>query len=233
MAEKNVIDRVKELIDSNANASLKEAAQKWLDDVDAKYGDKIDMLKEKGGETLDKLGEMADKYTEKSIEANEKFAEVSEKLAAGAEKLADKAAPVVEDLKEKAAPKFEELKDKAAPKVEELKGKAAPKVEELKGKAAPKVEELKGKAAPVVDKVVESEFIKQLKAGIASLDEVIETFSKPEMKDKVGEEAAEQIRKHAEAMKAEGKTFCDCPACTKAREILRDLGEDIDVPEAE
>ena len=222
MAEKNVIDRVKELIDSNANASLKEAAQKWLDDVDAKYGDKIDMLKEKGGETLDKLGEMADKYTEKSIEANEKFAEVSEKLAAGAEKLADKAAPVVEDLKEKAAPKFEELKDKAAPKVEELKGKAAPKVEELKGKAA-----------PVVDKVVESEFIKQLKAGIASLDEVIETFSKPEMKDKVGEEAAEQIRKHAEAMKAEGKTFCDCPACTKAREILRDLGEDIDVPEAE
>ena len=77
------------------------------------------------------------------------------------------------------------------------------------------------------------EFIKQLKAGIASLDEVIDTFSKPEMREAMGEEAAEQIRKHAEAMKAEGKKFCDCPACTKAREILKDLGVDIEAPEVD
>ena len=121
--------------------------------------------------------------------------------------------------------------EKAAPVVEDLKGKAAPVVEDLKGKAAPVVEDLKGKAAPVVDKVTENEFIKQLKAGISSLDEVIDTFSKPEMKEAMGEEAAAQIKAHAEAMKAEGKKFCDCPACTKAREILKDLGVELEEPE--
>ena len=197
MAEKNIFDKVKELIDSNANASLKEAAQKWLDEADAKYGDKIDVLKEKGGEAWDKLNEYAEKYSDKSIEANEKLKELSDKVSAKADEFAEKAAPVVGDIKEK---------------------------------AAPAVEGLKGKAAPVVGKVADSEFVKQLKDSVASLDEVIDTFSKPEMKDKMGD-AAEQIRKHAEEMKAQGKTFCDCPACTKAREILRDLGEAIDEPE--
>lgn len=203
MADKKLIDKVKELVNSNANASLKEAAQKWLDEVDAKYGDKIEVIKEKGGEAWDKLNEAAVKYSEKSIETNEKLAKMGEKFTDAAEKFADKAAPVVDELKEKAAP----VVDKVADKVSE-------------------------KAAPVVDKVVESEFIKQLKEGIASLDEVIDVFSKPEMKENVGEEAAEQIRKHAEAMKAEGKTFCDCPACTKAREILKELGVDLETPEA-
>ena len=198
MADGKLIDKVKALLDSNANASLKDAAKKWLDEADEKYGDKFDELKEKGSDAWDKLGELADKYSEKSIEANEKLSKVSEKVAESAGKFAEKAAPVVDDLKEK---------------------------------AAPKIEELKGKAAPVVDKVTEMEFIKQLKAGIATLDEVIDTFSKPEMADKMGAEAAEQIRAHAEAMKAEGKKFCDCPACTQAREILKELGESIEEPE--
>ena len=198
MADKKLIDKVKELLDSNANASLKDAAKKWLDEADAKYGDKFDNLKEKGGEAWDKLGEFADKYSEKAIDANEKLGKVSDKVAEKAGKFAEKAAPVVEDLKVK---------------------------------AAPVVEDLKGKAAPVVDKVTENEFIKQLKAGISSLDEVIDTFSKPEMKEAMGEEAAAQIKAHAEAMKAEGKTFCDCPACTKAREILKDLGVELEEPE--
>ena len=198
MADGKLIDKVKALLDSNANASLKDAAKKWLDEADEKYGDKFDELKEKGSDAWDKLGELADKYSEKSIETNEKLSKVSEKVAESAGKFAEKAAPVVDDLKEK---------------------------------AAPKIEELKGKAAPVVDKVTEMEFIKQLKAGIASLDEVIDTFSKPEMADKMGAEAAEQIRAHAEAMKAEGKKFCDCPACTQAREILKELGESIEEPE--
>lgn len=198
MADGKLIDKVKALLDSNANASLKDAAKKWLDEADEKYGDKFDELKEKGSDAWDKLGDLAEKYSEKSIEANEKLSKVSEKVAESAGKFAEKAAPVVDDLKEK---------------------------------AAPKIEELKGKAAPVVDKVTEMEFIKQLKAGIASLDEVIDTFSKPEMADKMGAEAAEQIRAHAEAMKAEGKKFCDCPACTQAREILKELGESIEEPE--
>ena len=215
MADKKLIDKVKELLDSNANASLKEAAKKWLDQADAKYGDKFDELKEKGDKAWDKIGEFADKYSEKAIEANEKLGKVSDKIAEGADKFAEKAAPVVDGIKEKAAPKIDELKDKA------------------KEKAAPKLDELKGKAAPVVDKVVENEFIKALKDGISSLDEVIDVFSKPDMKERMGEEAAEQIKAHAEAMKAEGKQFCDCPACTQAREILRDLGVDIEAPEVE
>ena len=213
MADKKLIDKVKELLDSNANASLKDAAKKWLDEADAKYGDKFDEIKEKGGAAWDKLGEFADKYSEKAIEANEKLGRVSDKVAESAEKFSEKAAPVVENIKEKAAPKIEELKGKAAPKFDELK------------------DEIKDKAAPVVSKVTELEFIKQLKAGISSVDEVIDTFSDPEMRKNMGEEAAEQIKAHAEAMKAEGKTFCDCPACTKAREILKDLGVDLEEPE--
>lgn len=211
MADKKTVDKVKDLLGGHVYGPLKEAAEKWLAEADEKYGDKFDDLKEKGGEAWDKLSDAAVKFSDKSIEANEKLTKAGEKFTEGAEKLSEKAAPVVDSLKEKAAPKIDELKEKAAPKVDELKSKAA----------------------PVVDKVTELEFIKQLKAGISSLDEVIDTFSKPEMKETVGEEAAEQIRAHAEAMKAEGKKFCDCPACTKAREILRDLGEDIEVPEAE
>jgi glutaredoxin len=202
MADKKTVDKVKELLGGHVYAPLKEAAEKWLAEADEKYGDKFDELKEKGGDALDKLGEIAEKYSEKSIEVGEKLAKVSDKVSAGADKFAEKAAPVVNELKEKAAPKVEELKDKALEK-----------------------------AAPVVDKVTENEFIKQLKAGISSLDEVIDTFSKPEMKEAMGEEAAAQIKAHAEAMKAEGKTFCDCPACTKAREILKDLGVELEEPE--
>ena len=209
MADKKTVDKVKELLDGHVYAPLKDAAEKWLAEADEKYGDKFDELKEKGGEAWDKLNESAEKFSEKSIEANEKLIKAGEKFTDAVEKFSDK----------------------AAPKIDELKEKAAPKIDELKEKAAPKLDELKGKAAPVVDKVTESEFIKQLKAGISSLDEVIDTFSKPEMKENVGKEAAEQIRKHAEAMKAEGKKFCDYPACTKAREILKDLGEDIEAPE--
>ena len=209
MADNKTVDKVKALLDGHVYGPLKEAAEKWLAEADEKYGDKFDELKGKGSEALDKLGEYAEKYSEKSIEVGEKLSKVSEKLGESAEKFAEKAAPVVEDLKVK----------------------AAPVVEDLKGKAAPVVEDLKGKAAPVVDKVTENEFIKQLKAGISSLDEVIDTFSKPEMKEAMGEEAAAQIKAHAEAMKAEGKTFCDCPACTKAREILKDLGVELEEPE--
>ena len=211
MADKKTVDKVKELLNGHVYAPLKDAAEKWLAEVDEKYGDKIDDIKEKGSEAIDKLGDAAEKLSDKSIETSEKLTQAGAKVAE----------------------KAEEFKEKAAPKVEEFKEKAGPKIEELKEKAAPKIEELKGKAAPVVDKVTELEFIKQLKAGISSLDEVIDTFSKPEMKEAMGEEAAEQIRKHAEAMKAEGKTYCDCPACTKAREILKDLGVDLDEPEVD
>ena len=171
------------------------------------------------------LAEADEKYGDKFDEFKEKGAETLDKLGEVAEKYSDKSIEVTE--------KLAKVSDKLGESAEKFSEKAAPVVDSLKEKAAPKIEELKGKAAPVVDKVTELEFIKQLKAGISSLDEVIDTFSKPEMKEAMGEEAAAQIKAHAEAMKAEGKTFCDCPACTKAREILKDLGVELEEPSVE
>ena len=65
------------------------------------------------------------------------------------------------------------------------------------------------------------------KRAFSTFAENIEFFGSKAGEEAVGKEAAEQIRKHAEEMKAQGKTYCDCPACTKAREILKELGEDI------
>ena len=169
------------------------------------------------------LAEADEKYGDKFDELKGKGSEALDKLGEYAEKYSEKSIEVGE--------KLSKVSEKLGESAEKFAEKAAPVVEDLKGKAAPVVEDLKGKAAPVVDKVTENEFIKQLKAGISSLDEVIDTFSKPEMKEAMGEEAAAQIKAHAEAMKAEGKTFCDCPACTKAREILKDLGVELEEPE--
>ena len=168
------------------------------------------------------LAEADEKYGDKFDELKGKGSEALDKLGEYAEKYSEKSIEVGE--------KLAKVSEKLGESAEKFAEKAAPVVEDLKVKAAPVVEDLKGKAAPVVDKVTENEFIKQLKAGISSLDEVIDTFSKPEMKEAMGEEAAAQIKAHAEAMKAEGKTFCDCPACTKAREILKDLGVELEEP---
>lgn len=188
MADKKTIEKVKELLETNAYAPLKEAAEKWLAVADEKYGDKFDELKEKAAPAVDEIKES------------------------------------VEELKES----VEEIKAKATPAYEEFKEKAAPKVEEFKEKAAPKVAELKEKAQPTIDKISENEFVAKLKESISTLSENIEFFGSKEGEDLVGKEAAEQIRKHAEEMKAQGKTYCDCPACTKAREILKELGEEIE-----
>ena len=202
MADKNTIDKVKELVETNAYAPLKEAAEKWLKAADEKYGDKFDELKDKAS---DFAGDVKDK----------------------AEELASKAAPVIDDIKEKADPYIDKLQEKAEPIIDDLKEKADPYIDKIQDKASPYVDEIKSKAAPIVDKVADSEFVAKLKESVATLAENIDFFGSDEAKEKFGEEAAAQIKAHAEKMKAEGKTYCDCPACTKAREILKDLGEDI------
>ena len=211
MADKKTIDKVKELLESNAYAPLKETAEKWLAAADDKYGDKIDELKEKAAPAMEKISDAAEKYSDFAIDANEKLKDVSDKVAVKADEFAEKAAPVIGDLKEKAAPAVEQIKEKAAPAVEQLKEKAA----------------------PTIEKISDNEFIAKLKESISTLTDNIEFFSSDAAKEKFGEEAAEQIRKHAEEMKAQGKTFCDCPACTKAREILKDLGVELEEPEVE
>ena len=197
--------------------------------ADNKTVDKVKALLD--GHVYGPLKEAAEKWL---AEADEKYGDKFDELKGKGSKALDKLGEYAEKYSEKSievGEKLSKVSEKLGESAEKFAEKAAPVVEDLKVKAAPVVEDLKGKAAPVVDKVTENEFIKQLKAGISSLDEVIDTFSKPEMKEAMGEEAAAQIKAHAEAMKAEGKTFCDCPACTKAREILKDLGVELEEPE--
>lgn len=67
-----------------------------------------------------------------------------------------------------------------------------------------------------------------LKEGVATVTEMIELFGSEDGRAKFGEEMAEKIKAHAENLKAEGKKYCDCDACKKARAILEDLGEKLE-----
>lgn len=176
----------------------------------------VDKVKELlDGHVYAPLKETAEKWL---AEADEKY-DVKEKAGKAWEKLGE------------AADSFAESSGKFNEKMDEAGEKFTAGAEKLAEKAVPKIDELMDKAAPAIDKVSDSELIAKLKEGIATVNETIEHFSDPKVREDFGEEAAEQIKKHAEALKAEGKTFCDCPACTKAREILKDLGVDLEAGE--
>ena len=194
--------------------------------ADKKTVDKVKDLLD--GHVYAPLKDAAEKWL---AEADEKY-DVKDKAGKAWDKLND-AADSLSDASMKFNEKMSAAGEKFTEGAEKFADKAAPAIDELMEKAAPKIEELKGKAAPTIDKVTDSELIAKLKEGIATVNETIEHFSDPKVKEDIGEEAAEQIRAHAEALKAEGKKYCDCPACTKAREILRDLGEDLDDFDAE
>ncbi len=177
----------------------------------------VDKVKELlDGHVYAPLKETAEKWLE---QADEKY-DVKEKASKAWDKLGE------------AADSFAESSEKFNEKMSEAGEKFTSGAEKLVDKAAPKIDELMDKAAPAIDKVSDSELIAKLKEGIATVNETIEHFSDPKVREDIGEEAAEQIKKHAEALKAEGKTFCDCPACTKAREILKDLGVDLEAGDA-
>ena len=158
-------------------------------------------VKDKAGKAWDKLGEAADKYSEASMKFNERMDGAGEKFTEAADKFADNAAPV--------ADKAKDISDKVADKAKDIGENVADKAKDAKEKAA------------------EVELIAQLKEGISTVKENIDFFGSDEAKEKFGEDTAAQIKKHAEELKAQGKTYCDCEACTKARELLKDLGEDI------
>ena len=145
------------------------------------------------------IKEKADKAWDKLNDAADKFADASEKFNA---KLAD----VSEDLGE-AYDKFSE-------------------------KTAPVVDKIQEKASPVVDKasekLLEIELIKQLKEGVNSVGDLIDTFGAKDAADKFGDDFAAKMKEHAEELKKKGEEFCDCEACRKARSILKDFGEDFD-----
>ncbi len=91
----------------------------------------------------------------------------------------------------------------------------------------------KEKVGDAAEKLAESELVKQLKEGICSVGDLLTTFGSKEAAEKFGEEFAGKMKTHAEALKEKGEQFCDCDACVKAREILKDLGEDITEKAAE
>lgn len=72
-------------------------------------------------------------------------------------------------------------------------------------------------------KATDEEYIKSLKEAICAIDEVIELFSSQMGIEMFGKEKAESIAKHAIEVKNNGGTYCDCPSCTKALEIIKIL----------
>lgn len=143
MATQDTVKKVKELLEGHCYAPLKEAAEKWIDEV----------------------GKFMDENEDKAVNV--------------AEKVGDFAGNVGE------------------------------------------------KAEAATAKILESELVEKLKEGIATADEMIDHFSTEEAKKQFGE-MADKIKKHGEELKAKGEKFCDCDACKKAREILKDLGEKLD-----
>ncbi len=77
------------------------------------------------------------------------------------------------------------------------------------------------------EEVAEKALKPLLKEGIATVDEMLVLFGSEEGRAKFGAELAEQIKGHAEELKAAGKKYCDCDACKKAMAILKDLGEEL------
>ncbi len=99
----------------------------------------------------------------------------------------------------------------------------------LKEAAEKWIEEVSDKAEDVYDKALESELVAKLKDGVATVDEMIETFSSSDAVQKFGEEMSTKIKTHALELKEKGEEFCDCDACRKALSILEDFGEKIEV----
>lgn len=64
------------------------------------------------------------------------------------------------------------------------------------------------------------EFILQLEDGIMPIDDVIAFFGTDIAAEKVGSERATAIKNHAVEVKEKGGEWCDCSACSLAKEIL-------------
>lgn len=62
-------------------------------------------------------------------------------------------------------------------------------------------------------------YIAELEADIMPIDGLI-AFAKSEMGAKIFVEKAKDVAAHAEAIKADGAKFCDCPACQAVAAIL-------------
>ena len=87
--------------------------------------------------------------------------------------------------------------------------------------------ELKAAVAAYVDavgtadeKVAAQNLIAEIKDDITPIDNLVAFAHSPYAVEKFGAEGAKNFAAHADALKAGGAKYCDCPACTPALEIL-------------
>lgn len=171
------------------------------------------------------LREAAEKWlavADEKYDVKEKADQAWDKLNDAVDKVAEASASFTEkmsDAGDKVTDAYDNLAEKAAPTLDKL-GDAVEKVGDSTG--------ISDKISEVSEKVLESELIAQLKDGICSVGDLLDTFGSKDAAEKFGDDFAAKMKEHAEALKEKGEKFCDCDACVKARSILKDLGEDID-----
>ena len=64
---------------------------------------------------------------------------------------------------------------------------------------------------------------KALQASIATVDELIGFAGSPACEGMMGKEGALALLAHGKEIKANGASFCDCPACSACAAILKAL----------
>jgi hypothetical protein len=64
-------------------------------------------------------------------------------------------------------------------------------------------------------------YVSLLEESVVDVDTVIHLFTSDKWIEKIGSEQAAEIANHAKEIKANGATWCDCPACTVAMEVLK------------
>lgn len=67
---------------------------------------------------------------------------------------------------------------------------------------------------------VSETYFKVLEENIVPIDELIALAKSEDGIHYFGAETAKKIEEHAESIKANGASFCDCPACALVAEIL-------------
>lgn len=71
------------------------------------------------------------------------------------------------------------------------------------------------------EKQAAEKYVALLEESIVDIDVVIDLFTSDKGIEKFGPETAAQIANHAKEVKARGEKWCDCPACTAAKEVLK------------
>lgn len=83
---------------------------------------------------------------------------------------------------------------------------------------------LKASGTADEDKAAEA-YAETLTQCIATIDETIAFGKSADAVKYFGEEGAKGIADHAEAIKAKGAKYCDCPACAACEAILKKFGK--------